>query len=117
MQFFKKIDRKKNLKIFHLKICCILFRSHCTVQYKELSLLSHFSTLFSVQFCNVEEGGYPWQAYHWLFTPFPGVFGLIGGYANPSGVALIIVFTIMTVCSMPFVRKSGYFQARRGIIL
>ena len=30
MQNFNKIYRKKKLKIFHLKICCILFRSHCT---------------------------------------------------------------------------------------
>ena len=31
MQNFKKIDRKKNLKTFHLKICCIVFGSDCTI--------------------------------------------------------------------------------------
>jgi hypothetical protein len=30
--------------------------------------------------------------------------------ANPSGVALIIILTIMFICSLSFVRRSGYFQ-------
>ena len=33
------------------------------------------------------------------------------GIANPTGVILIIVLTIMVVCSMPFVRRSGHFEA------
>ena len=40
----------------------------------------------------------------------PGVFGLIHGVANPTGIALIIILTIMVICSMDFVRRSGYFQ-------
>ena len=32
------------------------------------------------------------------------------GFANPTGVALIIILTLMVVCSMSFVRRSGYFQ-------
>ena len=39
-----------------------------------------------------------------------GLFGLIGGVANPSGVALIVILTVMVICSMPFVRKSGHFE-------
>ena len=45
-----------------------------------------------------------------MFTTKPGVFGLVGGYANPTGVALILILTLMVICSMSFVRRSGYFQ-------
>ncbi|CAL4180352.1 unnamed protein product, partial [Meganyctiphanes norvegica] len=46
----------------------------------------------------------------WLFTEKPGVFGLKKGWAYPTGVILIIILTVMVVCSQKFVRKSGYFE-------
>lgn len=46
----------------------------------------------------------------WLLTAKPGLFGLIGGYANPTGVVLIIILVIMFVCSQPFVRRGGSFE-------
>ncbi|XP_014213874.1 NADPH oxidase 5 [Copidosoma floridanum] len=46
----------------------------------------------------------------WLLTSRPKVFGLVAGLANPTGVALIVILTIMTVCSMPFVRRGGCFE-------
>lgn len=52
----------------------------------------------------------PYSYYDWMFTMKPGVFGLIGGIANPSGVALMISLSIMVICSMPFVRRGGYFE-------
>ena len=51
-----------------------------------------------------------WSIFEWLFTPHHGVFGLVKGAANMTGVALIIILTIMVVCSLPIVRKTGYFQ-------
>ena len=54
--------------------------------------------------------GQPWNYGDWLFTARPGVFGLIPGMANPAGVGLIIILTIMVVCALPMVRRSGYFQ-------
>ena len=45
-----------------------------------------------------------------MFTTKPGMFGLFGGFANPTGVALIIILTIMFICSLSFVRRGGYFQ-------
>ena len=51
-----------------------------------------------------------WSIYDWLLTPHHGVFGLAKGYANITGVCLIIILTIMVVCSLPIVRKSGHFQ-------
>eukprot|EP00090_Calanus_glacialis_P005272 TRINITY_DN14088_c0_g1_i1.p1 TRINITY_DN14088_c0_g1~~TRINITY_DN14088_c0_g1_i1.p1 ORF type:complete len:1071 (+),score=285.92 TRINITY_DN14088_c0_g1_i1:327-3215(+) len=53
--------------------------------------------------------GARWAYSDWIFTSQPGVFGLVGGYANPTGVALIIILTVMVICSMSFVRRSGYF--------
>ena len=50
-----------------------------------------------------------WSIWEWIFTSNPGVFGLVKGYANITGIILIIVLTIMFFCSLPIVRKSGHF--------
>jgi NADPH oxidase 5 len=46
----------------------------------------------------------------WMLTMRPGLFGLIPGIANPTGLALIVILSIMFVCSMPFVRRGGCFE-------
>ncbi|KAJ8925948.1 hypothetical protein NQ315_009801, partial [Exocentrus adspersus] len=46
----------------------------------------------------------------WLMTSKPGLFGLIGGLANPTGVALFIILCIMFICSQAFVRRGGCFE-------
>lgn len=48
--------------------------------------------------------------YEWLFTSKPGLFGLISGWANPTGVALTIILLIMVPCSQKFVRRGGCFE-------
>ncbi|XP_037941975.1 NADPH oxidase 5-like [Teleopsis dalmanni] len=46
----------------------------------------------------------------WLLTDRPGLFGLIPGCANPTGVALFVILLIMFICSQPFVRRKGSFE-------
>uniref|UniRef100_A0A1A9X4W1 NADPH oxidase 5 n=1 Tax=Glossina brevipalpis TaxID=37001 RepID=A0A1A9X4W1_9MUSC len=46
----------------------------------------------------------------WLLTDKPGLFGLVPGCANPTGVALIVILLIMCICSQPFVRRKGSFE-------
>ncbi|XP_049548260.1 NADPH oxidase 5-like [Anopheles darlingi] len=46
----------------------------------------------------------------WLFTARPGLFGLIGGCANPTGIALAVILLVMFICSQPFVRRGGSFE-------
>lgn len=46
----------------------------------------------------------------WLLTDRPGLFGLIPGCANPTGVALFLILLIMFICSQPFVRRKGSFE-------
>ncbi|XP_065216938.1 NADPH oxidase 5-like [Planococcus citri] len=46
----------------------------------------------------------------WLFTSIPGKFGLIDGWANPTGVILVVILLIMFICSQPFVRRGGSFE-------
>ncbi|XP_020722099.1 NADPH oxidase 5 isoform X2 [Bombus terrestris] len=48
--------------------------------------------------------------YEWLLTSRPALFGLIAGYANPTGVILIVLLVVITICSMPFVRRGGCFE-------
>ncbi|RVE40785.1 hypothetical protein evm_014565, partial [Chilo suppressalis] len=46
----------------------------------------------------------------WLLTSRPGLFGLVGGCANPTGVALCILLTVVCACSVPAVRRGGRFE-------
>lgn len=46
----------------------------------------------------------------WLFTTKPGLFGLVGGWANPTGVALFLILLVMFICSQSFVRRGGCFE-------
>ncbi|KAK9869219.1 hypothetical protein WA026_002969 [Henosepilachna vigintioctopunctata] len=46
----------------------------------------------------------------WLFTSKPGLFGLIGGWANPTGVLLFFILLLMVFCSQAFVRRGGCFE-------
>jgi len=63
---------------------------------------------FLCQACTGE--GKSWTYAEWLFTMKPHMFGLIHGIANPTGVALMIILTIMFVCSLPFIRRRGHFE-------
>ncbi|XP_043508307.1 NADPH oxidase 5 isoform X1 [Frieseomelitta varia] len=46
----------------------------------------------------------------WLLTSRPALFGLVEGFANPTGIILIILLVIIMMCSMPFVRRGGCFE-------
>lgn len=46
----------------------------------------------------------------WMLTTKPGLYGLCGGCANPTGIALAIILLIMFLCSQPFVRRGGSFE-------
>ncbi|XP_043193390.1 NADPH oxidase 5-like isoform X4 [Amphibalanus amphitrite] len=56
----------------------------------------------------LNEGNFTYA--EWLLTMRPGKFGLVAGIANPSGVALMVILTVMVICSQPFVRKKGNFE-------
>ncbi|XP_023338172.1 NADPH oxidase 5 [Eurytemora carolleeae] len=62
---------------------------------------------FDHQFFSIPEN---WTVWSWLLTSTPGIFGLLPGLANPTGVALVIILSIMIICSMKWVRKSGNFE-------
>ena len=52
----------------------------------------------------------PWTYAEWLLTMKPHVFGMMGGEAAPSGVALMTLLATMFICSLPFVRRRGHFE-------
>ena len=62
------------------------------------------------QVCDKSLGASPYTYYEWLFTMKPGMFGLYPGIANLTGVSLIVILTLMVVCSLPFVRRGGQFE-------
>jgi len=66
-----------------------------------------YRTQICVQDCS---NGTQYSYADWMLTTTPGVFGMVPGIANITGIFLIIVLTIMFVCSLPVVRRSGHFQ-------
>ena len=54
--------------------------------------------------------GQRWTYAQWILTTDPGIFGMPHGFANISGLALIMILTIMVIGSLKWVRRSGYFQ-------
>lgn len=71
------------------------------------------STFRSNLTSNASLASLPYTSYtaaEWLFTSSPGVFGLIPGWANPTGICLWIILSIMVLCSMRWVRESGNFE-------
>ncbi|XP_046423102.1 NADPH oxidase 5 isoform X1 [Neodiprion fabricii] len=56
----------------------------------------------------INKGNYTYA--EWIFTGQPKLFGLVPGAANPTGVALVLILTVMIICSMPFVRRGGCFE-------
>ncbi|KAH9636070.1 hypothetical protein HF086_016944, partial [Spodoptera exigua] len=48
----------------------------------------------------------------WLLTEKPGLFGLVPGCANPTGIALAVILLVMFICSQPFIRRGGSFEVR-----
>lgn len=67
-------------------------------------------TITHCEACDPELEGAKWSYTEWLLTPYPGVFGMPGGWANVTGVSLITVVTVMVMGSLSIVRRSGYFQ-------
>ena len=99
------------------------------VVYSVVHTLCHFGNLFhnlvwhpdefvevnglprpSPQGQTLASRGFSWA--DWVFTAAPGYFGLVAGAAFPTGVCLVIILLVMTVCSMKWVRKGGYFEVR-----
>jgi hypothetical protein len=58
-----------------------------------------------------------YTATDWLFTAAPGIFGLVPGWAYPTGVCLWVILAIMVICSMKWVRESGNFEVSRSASL
>ncbi len=65
-----------------------------------------------VTYCQLcpNNGSRPWNYFEWIMTDKPHLFGLMDGWANPTGVALTLILTLMVICSMPYVRRGGYFE-------
>ena len=60
------------------------------------------------QICQPESARYSYL--EWMFTIKPGLFGLVPGCANITGVILLLSLTIMVIGSMNCVRRSGHFE-------
>ena len=46
----------------------------------------------------------------WMFTAKPHIFGLIPGWANITGVILMLLMVVMLITSQEWVRRGGHFN-------
>ncbi len=47
-----------------------------------------------------------------LFTTKRGTFGLVPGWANVTGWALLAFLCVMALCALPVFRRKGFFEVR-----
>ena len=107
-------EHKSNWELLRYKNvsgCPILTGDACKIDGDDKLKAKYNPDLFNITVCEVcNDTSQAYSYGEWIFTSKPGIFGLIPGCANPTGVALICILTIMVICSMPFVRRSGNFQ-------
>ncbi|CAK1547572.1 unnamed protein product [Leptosia nina] len=51
-----------------------------------------------------------YTVWEWIGSTKPGLFGLIGGCANPTGLALCVALFVLATCSRAAVRRGGCFE-------
>ncbi|KAI4468360.1 nadph oxidase [Holotrichia oblita] len=98
--FISRILEYKNKSTFYM-----LARA-CDKELKKYSIINHNDT----QECS-ERHKEACTAIDFLFTTKPGGKGLIPGFAYPTGILLVIILAVIFMCSQPFVRRRGNFQA------
>ena len=99
-------ERGLNLSDVYTSNCQIVSHGNCTRP-------AHFQPEFGYNgdwLCEVCPPGQRWSYSDWIFTMRPGLFGLFGGLANPTGIFLFVIIFIMFSCSLPCVRRRGHFE-------
>ncbi|VVC92696.1 unnamed protein product, partial [Leptidea sinapis] len=51
-----------------------------------------------------------YTVWEWIGTTKPGLFGLVDGVANPTGLALCVALLVLSICSGTAVRRGGCFE-------
>ncbi|KAL1130042.1 hypothetical protein AAG570_012985 [Ranatra chinensis] len=82
----------------------------CIFLYSVLHTIMHLLNFGFVVVPHPEINAANYTYAEWILTDKPGLFGLVPGIANPTGVALIIILVIMVICSQTFVRRGGSFE-------
>lgn len=91
----------------------IYLHKFCGVLISGLSLFHTIMHLFNFSIMVVNDPVVNAKNYtlnQWLLTTEPGLFGLVPGIANPTGIALAVILAVMFICSQPFVRRGGSFE-------
>lgn len=83
--------------------------------YSVVHTLMHLLNFSTVVVYNEEINKGNFTTAEWIFTAKPGLFGLVGGWANPTGVILFVIICIMFVCSQAFVRRGGCFEVSQNV--
>ncbi|KAG8222079.1 hypothetical protein J437_LFUL000523 [Ladona fulva] len=99
-----------------LRRCITFLRAHGLSHFLPLDHHIYFHKLVGILICGFSVVNHPvlnkanWTTWEWLGTDKPGLFGLIPGEANPTGIALCFILLVMFICSQPFVRRTGCFE-------
>uniref|UniRef100_A0A1Y1K502 NADPH oxidase 5 n=1 Tax=Photinus pyralis TaxID=7054 RepID=A0A1Y1K502_PHOPY len=89
---------------FHKLTGCLIFF------FSVLHTIAHLCNFAVVVVNDPEINSNNFTTSEWIFTSKPGLFGLVGGIANPTGIVLVIILLIMFACSQTFVRRGGSFE-------
>lgn len=82
--------------------------THMTMCLKmHVLLLSTLNLVYTALLSLTPDGLPLWE---YFFSVRTGL-GWVGGTAGLTGVCLVVILSIMVVCSLPCVRRKGYFQA------
>ena len=75
-------------------------------EYRDMTIATP-SDEWHWQVCEESE---PWTYADWMLTDRPKALGLIGGFANPTGLTLLVILTTIFICALPFIRRTGHFH-------
>ncbi|KAL4709502.1 hypothetical protein ACJJTC_007233 [Scirpophaga incertulas] len=78
--------------------------------YSALHTLMHLCNFSLIVVNDPELNEAEWSTLEWILTSRPGLFGLVPGWANPTGVVLVVLLVVICVCSRPQVRRGGCFE-------
>ena len=97
----------------NLTLKTTLCQANCRVLLLWYFIVHFFISLFySIQGYVIHTTDTEWTLWEYLFTTKPGIGWIPPGLGYITGDILIVVLTIIVICSLSAVRASGYFQVK-----
>ncbi|CAG4972387.1 unnamed protein product [Colias eurytheme] len=80
------------------------------VGYSVLHTAMHLCNFALIVVNDPHLNAHNYTTWEWLSSTKPGLFGLVPGAANPTGLALCVILLVLATCSRAAVRRGGCFE-------